>query len=159
MKPITTFTDDIETRASLSRLQIPMSYNQGLGILPAQPAEEYSQSRALRFDTGICRLPVGVESANVTNPDGVPVVVLAMRPNHFVRSSRFDAAVRGNHVVVSTAYPAERTMIAVDVRHPQGTARLVGGAVYDDKSNGTHRLKADWKPLLRPLRSVPTQGF
>ena len=59
-------------------------------------------------------------------------MVLAMRANHFLRPSGFDGPVSRNDVVVAATDPAKRAVVAVNVRHPEGTARLVGGAVYDD---------------------------
>lgn len=62
-------------------------------------------------------LAVGSQAADVAYPDGMPVMVLAMRPDHLFGSSRLDGAVSRNHVVVAAAYLSERTVVAVNVRH------------------------------------------
>lgn len=112
-----------------------------------QITEQLSQRNLLCIGTGIAgSLAVTGKPSHIRYADGVPVMVLAVRPNHFFRSSRLDSPVRRNYVVVAAAHPTERTVIAVDIRHPKGTARPIGGAVHNNKSNGTHRLKADWRP-------------
>ena len=58
------------------------------------------------------------------------VMVLAVPPP-LPQAARLNGAVSRNHVVVAAALPTQRTKIAVDVRHPKGTARPIGGAMHD----------------------------
>lgn len=73
------------------------------------------------------------------------VMVLAMRTSFGFIPSCFDGSVCRNHVVIPTAFPAQRTVIAVDVFQAEGTARPIGGTVHDDKCDGSHK----------PLPSAP----
>ena len=79
-------------------------------------------------------------------------MTFAMRPDHFFGSARFEDAVCGNHIMVAAAHPAERSVVAVDVRCPQGTARLVGRAVHDNQCDGSHKLLPSAPPAA-PLMS------
>ncbi len=124
----------------LLRIQVTMTHNQRLRITLMQILQQTSQRTLLRLGSGVAgSLAVSSKPSYVCHPDRVPVMVLAVRPHHFLWSSRLNGAVRRDNIMISTSAPSERTMIAVDVRHPKGTARPVGGAVHDNKSNSTHR--------------------
>lgn len=125
-------THDVEAGTSFSWLQILMGHDQGLGISPVELFQQRPQGDTLRFGSCVCWQAVGGQPANVTDTDRVAVMVLAMRANHFLRPSGFDGPVCRNDVVVAATDPAKRAVVAVNVRHPKGTARLVGGAVNDD---------------------------
>ena len=146
------FGNGIETRASLVRFQIPMPHNQGLRISTMQIFEQTAQGKALGFCPGVGRLTILGKSADITHPDGVSVMVLAVCPYHFFRSARFDRSIRGNHIVIATTYPIERTVIAVNVCHSKGTARLVGRAVHDNQRDCSHKLLPSAPPAA-PLMS------
>ena len=121
------------------RIQVTMTHNQRLRITLMQILQQTSQRTLLRRCSGVAgSLAVMGKPTHVSHPDRVSVMVLAVRPHHLFRPTRLNGAVGRNHIVVAAAYPSQRTMIAVDVRHPQGTARPVGGAVHDNKSNCTH---------------------
>lgn len=125
-----------------------------------QVSELFPQRSFLCIGTGVAgSLFVMGKSSHIRYADGVPVVVPTMRFYHFFRSAGFDRPIRRDHVMVAATHSAEGTVIVLDVRHPKCTARLVGGTVHNNKSNGTHRFKVGWRPLLRSLQSVPIQGF
>ena len=122
------------------RLQVTMTHNQRFRITLMQILQQTSQRTFLCLRTGIAgSLAVSSKPSHVSHPDGMPVMVFAVRSHHLLRSARLNGAVRRNHIVVATAYPTQRTMIAVDVRHPQGTARPISGAMHDNQSNLPHR--------------------
>ena len=124
----------------LHRLQVTMTHNQRFWITLMQILQQTSQRTLLRWCSGVAgSLAVTGKSTHVSHPDRVPVMVLAVRPHHPLWPTRLNGAVRRNHIVVAAPLPSQRTMIAVDVRHPQGTARPVGGAVHDNQSNLPHR--------------------
>ena len=137
---ISVFSDYIKPRTMrFPRIQVTMTHNQRFRITLMQILQQTSQRTLLRLGSGVAgSLAVMGKPTHVSHPDGVSVMVLAMRSHHLFRPSRLNGAVGRNHIVVAAAYPSQRTMIAVDVRHPQGTARPVGGAVHDNKSNCTH---------------------
>ena len=141
------------------RIQVTMTHNQRFRITGMQILQQTSQRTLLRWGSGVAgRLAVSSQSPYVSHPDGVSVMVLAVRPHHLLRPTRLNGAVRRNHVVVAASLPTERTMIAINVRHSQGTARLVGGAVHDNQGDCTHGLRTVVRQPLRPLQSIPTQS-
>ena len=124
------------------RLQVTMTHNQRFRITGMQLLQQTSQRMLLCLRSGVAgRLAVSSQSPYVSHPDGMPVMVLAMCPHHLLWPTRLNGAVCRNHVVVAATLPTERTMIAINVRHSQGTARLVGGAVHDNQGDCTHGLQ------------------
>ena len=85
-------------------------------------------------------LAVCSQSTDVAHANTVIVVVLAVSTHHLLRSSLLNCPVRGNHIMVSASLPAEGAMIAVDVRHPDGTARPICRAMHDNKCNFSHTI-------------------
>ena len=143
-----------------SRIQVTMTHNQRLRITGMQILQQTSQRTLLCLGSGVAgSLAVSSQSPYVSHPDGMPVMVLAVRPHHLLWPTRLNGAVRRNHVVVAASLPAERTMIAINVRHSQGTARPVGGAVHDNQGDRTHGLRTVVRQPLLPLRSIPTQSL
>ena len=125
-----------------SRIQVTMTHNQRFRITGMQILQQTSQRTLLRWGSGVAgSLAVSSQSPYVSHPDGMSVMMLAMRSYHLFRPTRLNGAIRRNHVVVAASLPTERTMIAVDVRHSQGTARLISGAVHDNQGDPTHGLQ------------------
>ena len=131
----------IKARTDLLRVQVPMSHNQGIGISPAKPFQQVAQGNALGIRSGVSRLSVLRQSADVTDSNGMTVMFFAMCSNHFFGSACFNSSIRRNHVVIPTALPAQRTMVTVDVRKAKGTARPIGGTVHNNQCNGSHNCK------------------
>ena len=121
------------------RFQVTMPHDQRLRITPMQFLQQASQRTLLRWCSGVAgSLAVSGQSPYISHPDRVPVMVLAVRPHHLFRPPHLNGAVRRNHIVVAAPLPSSGTMIAVDVRHPQGASRPVGGAMHDNQRNITH---------------------
>ena len=129
----------IKARTDLLRVQVPMSHNQGVGISPVKLLQQVAQGNALGIRPSVGRLSVLRQSADVTDSNRMPVMVLAMCPDHFFGPARFNSPVRRNDVMVTAAYPAQRAVVAVDVCHPKGTACPIGRTVHDNQCNGSHR--------------------
>ena len=146
------FGNGIETRASLVRFQVPMPYNQGLRVSTMQVFEQTAQGMTLGFCPGVGWLTILGKSADITHPNGVPVMILAMCPYHFFRSARFNRSICGNHIVIATTYLTKRTVVAINVCHSEGTARFVGGAVHDNQRDSSHKLLPSAPPAA-PLMS------
>ncbi len=120
-----------------------------------QLTEQLSQCRLLRIGTGVAgSLAVTGKPSHICHVDGVTVMVSAMRPCHLFRSSNLDGPVRGNDIVVSATCPTVGTVVAVDVRHAEGTARPVGVAVHDDQRNCPHKLP----PIMPPAALVKSNS-
>ena len=136
----------METWTGFLRIQVMMAYNQCLGITLMQLFNQFSQRSLLCFRSGVFRrCSAIIQSAYVAYTYTVAVVVLAMCSNQLFRASGFYRSVCRNHIVVTTALPAQSTMVAVNVLRSQGTARLVGRAVHDNQRNRSHK----------PLPSAP----
>ena len=141
------------------RLQVTMTHNQRLRMTGMQILQQTSQRTLLCLRSGVAgSLAVIGKPTHVSHPDRVPVMVFAMRPHHLFRPSHLNGTIGRNHIVVAASLPTERTMIAINVRHSQGTARLIGGAVHDNQGDCPHRLRTVVRQPLRPLRSIPTQS-
>ena len=142
-----------------SRLQVTMTHNQRFRITGMQILQQTSQRTLLRWGSGVAgSLAVMGKPTHVSHPDRVSVMVLAVRPHHLLRSASLNGAVSRNHVVVAAAYPTQRTMIAVDVRHSQGTARPIGGAVHDNQGDCSHGLRTSARQRHRQHRSESFQS-
>ena len=99
------------------------------------------QRTLLNLRSGVARsLAVGGKSSYIRHTDGMAVMVLAMRSNLRLWSPTLDGAVSRNHIVIPTASPTERTVVAVNVRHSQCAARTVGGAMHDNQSDRSHKM-------------------
>lgn len=116
-----------------------MSKNQSLRVTAVQFRKQPLQRILLRRSACVHgSLAVSSQPSDITHPDRMNVMVSAVRADNSLRPSNLDSAVSRNHIVITATLPSQAAMIAVDVRHPQGTARLVGGAVHDNQSNGSH---------------------
>ena len=105
-----------------------------------QVLQQTSQRKLLSLRPCVAgSLAVGGKASYVCHSDGMGVVVLAVGTDFLFGAPRLDGAIRWNDIVVAAAAPSEQAMIAVDVRHPQRTARPVGGAMHDNKSNLSHK--------------------
>ena len=143
-----------------------MTHNQRFRITPMQILQQTSQRTLLCWGSGVAgSLDVSSQSTHVSHPDGVWVMVailqqgiIAMRPYHRLRPTLLNRSVRRNHIVIPAAIPLPRTMISVNVRQAEGTARSVGGAVHDNQSDSPHRFRTVGRQRHPLLRSVPVQS-
>lgn len=141
------------------RLQVTMTHNQRLRITFMQILQQTVQRTLLCLGSGVAgSLAVMGKPTHVSHPDRVPVMVFAMRPHHLFRPSHLNGTIGRNHIVVAAAYPSQRTMIAVDVRHPQGTARPIGGAVHDNQGDCSHGLRTVARQRHRQRQSESFQS-
>ena len=148
------FSSDIETWAGFQRIQVMMTDNQCLGVTLPQMLNQFSQRCLLCFRPGVFRcLSVSIQSAYVAHPDTVRVMTLAVCSGQFFRTTGFYRSVCRDYVVVTTAVPAQRTMVAVNVHRPQGTARLVGRAVHDNQRDRSHKPPPSAPPAAPVISS------
>ena len=84
-------------------------------------------------------LAVGSQTADIANAYGVAVVVLAVGTHLFLRPAQLNRPVSGNDIMIPASLPAQRPVVAVNVRHADSTPRPVGGAMHDNQSNLTHK--------------------
>ena len=122
-------------------IKVRVSHYQCFRITFVQFTKQPLQRTLLCFRSGVARsLAVSGKSSDIRHTDGMAVMVLAMRSNLRLRSSTLDGTVNRNHIVISTASPTERTVVAVNVRHTQCAARTVCGAMHDYQSYCSHRM-------------------
>ena len=142
----------------LPRLQVTMTHNQRFRITLMQILQQLPQRTLLCLSTCVlwC-LAVCSQSADIAYTDTVLVVVLAVSTYHLLRSPLLYRPVCGNHIVVSATLPAEGAMIAVNVRHADGTPRPISGAMHDNKCNFSHTIQVLSHRLHRFHRSFCTR--
>ena len=144
---------DIETRTSLLRIQVPVPYDDGVGISPMKLFQQSAQGDTLSIRPSVHWLSVRRQPADVADSNRMAVMMPAMCSDHLFRSAGLDRPIRWNDIVIPAAYPAERTMVTVNVCHSEGTARPVGGAVHNNQSYGSHRLLPSAPPAAPVISS------
>ena len=132
---------DIKPRTTrFPRIQITMAHYQRLRITLMQVPQQFLQCPFLSLSASILwSLAVGGQSADIAYANGVAIMVLAVGALLFLGSSLFNRPVGRNDIVVSTSLPSEGTMIAVDIRHSQCAALLIGRAMHDNQCNLPHK--------------------
>ena len=120
-------------------IKVRVSHYQRFRITFMQFTKQPFQRTLLCIRSGVAKsLSVSGKSSYICHTDGMAVMILAMRSNLRLRSSTFDGTVSRNHIVIPTASPTERTVIAVNIRHSQCAVRLIGGAMHNNQGNRSH---------------------
>lgn len=132
--------DHIKSRAvGFPRIQIRMPYDQRSRVTNVKICQQLSQSHFLRLRACILRsLPVCSQTTDVTDSNRVRIVSSAMCAYRLLRPARLNRSVSRNHIVVATAFPAQRTVITIHIHHPEGTARPIGRAMHNDQRYCPH---------------------
>ena len=120
-------------------VKVGVSHYQRFRITLMQFTKQPFQRTLLCFRSCVARsLAVGGKSSYIRHTDGMAVMVLAMRSNLRLWSSTLNGTVNRNHIVIPTASPTERTVVAVNIRHSQCAARLIGGAMHNNQGYRSH---------------------
>ena len=107
-------------------IKVTMPHDKRPWITFMQILQQTSQRTLLCLRSGVARsLAVTGKTSNIRHPDRMSVMIFAMRPDLFLRTTTLNSAVSRNHIVISTPLPAQRAVVAVDVRHSQCAARLI----------------------------------
>ena len=132
--------DYIKSRAvGFPRIQVRMPYDQRSRVTNVQICQQLSQSHLLSLCTCILwSLPCCGQASDVTDPDGVGVVSSAVCSYPFLRPPHLNRAIGRNHIMVATAFPAQRSVVAIYIRHSEGTARPIGRAMHNDQRDLSH---------------------
>lgn len=132
--------DHIKSRAvGFPRIQIRMPYDQRSRVTNVQICQQSPQSHFLRLRACILRsLPVCSQTTDVTDPNRVRIVSSAVCAYRLLRPARLNRSVSRNHIMVATAFPAQRTVITIHIHHPEGTARPIGRAMHNDQRDLPH---------------------
>ena len=108
-------------------IKVRVSYYQRFRITLMQFTKQPYQRTLLCFRPCVARsLAIAGKSSYIRYTNRMAVMISTMRSNALLRSSSLDDPVGRNHIVIPTASPTERTMIAVNIRHSQCAARLIG---------------------------------
>lgn len=119
-------------------IKVRVSHYQRFRITFMQFTKQPFQRTLLRFRSCVARgLAVSGKSSYICHTDGMAVMILAMRSNLRLWSSTLNGTVNRNHIVIPTASPTERTVVAVNIRHSQCATRLIGGAMHNNQ--GEHK--------------------
>lgn len=151
------FAHDIKSRTvRLFWGKVAMPHYQCLGIAVVQRGKQLCKRTLLLRCAGVLRsLAISGETAHVAHPDGMAVMVMAVRPDNSFRTSLLHSSVSGYDIVVATAFPPEPPVVMVDVPHSDGTAHLAGGTVHDNQSDGSHKLP----PIIPPAAPVTSSSI
>ena len=118
-----------------------MPHNQRLRITLMQLLQQHPQRTLLCLSASVLwSLAVGSQTADIAYPDAVVVMVLAVGTLHLLRPSLLNRPVRRNDIVIPTSLLSEGTVVAVNVRHPQCAALLVGRAMHDNHRYFPHKM-------------------
>ena len=83
-------------------------------------------------------LAVTGKTSYICNTNRMSVMILAMRTDLRLRSTPFNSAVGRNNIMISTTIPAQRAVVAVNVRHSQCAASAVSAAMHNNQSYRSH---------------------
>ena len=122
-------------------IKVTMPHDKRPWITFMQILQQTSQRTLLCLRSGVAMsLAVTGKTSNIRHPDRMSVMISAMRPDLFLRTSTLNSAVSRNHIVISTPLPAQRAVVAVDIRHSDSAARLIGGAMHYNQGYRSHKI-------------------
>ena len=135
---------DIKPRAiRFLWIKVTVSYYQRFRITLMQFTKQPFQRTLLCFRSGVTRsLAVTGKTSYICNTNRMSVMVLAMRTDLRLRSTPFNSAVGRNNIMISTTLPAQRAVVAVNVRHSQCAASAVSAAMHNNQSYRSHTQMA-----------------
>lgn len=127
----------VETRTSLAgELVVPV--DSSLGIFLLQLFDEGFHGSLLLGRTGVFRLAVLRQTADVADTDAYKIVTSAVGAYFFYRTAHVDAAVTINYKMIADAEKATISMPAVDVGYGVITTFLGRATMNDDFLDFTH---------------------
>ena len=120
-------------------IKVTVSYYQRFRITLMQFTKQPFQRTLLCFRSGVTRsLAVTGKTSYICNTNRMSVMILAMRTDLRLRSTPFNSAVGRNNIMISTTLPAQRAVVAVNVRHSQCAASAVSAAMHNNQSYRSH---------------------
>lgn len=121
-------------------IKVTVSYYQRFRITLMQFTKQPFQRTLLCFRSGVTRsLAVTGKTSYICNTNRMSVMILAMRTDLRLRSTPFNSAVGRNNIMISTTLPAQRAVVAVNVRHSQCAASAVSAAMHNNQSYRSHK--------------------
>ena len=90
------------------RIKVTMPHDKRLRILLMQSLQQCSQRTLLSLRSCVARsLAVTGKTSYIRHPDRMSVMIFAMRPDLFLRTSTLNSAVSRNHIMISTTLPTQ----------------------------------------------------
>ena len=86
--------------------EVAVPENLRAGVIVLQAPEEVEQGVLLGWRPGVVGLTVGIETAFVTDADGVGVIALGMDPRYIFGTGLVELAVLGDVIMVADTRPA-----------------------------------------------------
>ena len=121
-------------------IKVTVSYYQRFRISLMQFTKQPFQRTLLCLRSGVTRsLAVTGKTSYICNTNRMSVMILAMRTDLRLRSTPFNSAVGRNNIMISTTLPAQRAVVAVNVRHSQCAASAVSAAMHNNQSYRSHK--------------------
>ena len=121
-------------------IKVTVSYYQRFRITLMQFTKQPFQRTLLCLRSGVTRsLAVTGKTSYICNTNRMSVMILAMRTDLRLRSTPFNSAVGRNNIMISTTLPAQRAVVAVNVRHSQCAASAVSAAMHNNQSYRSHK--------------------
>ena len=133
-----------------------VSHDERLREHPLQLAHERQEARLLFQRTRVLGKAPAVQSALVADAYAVAVVVAAVRPHLFQRSSAVDVTVAGDVEVIADVLESPvADVILPALLETKAPPLRGGGAMDDDQRHGSHTCTHDEMPNT-PARAVAT---
>ena len=122
----------------MDAFEFTVAHNLGIGVVDLQRAEQGDEGCTLSRGTGIGRATTVIETAFVTDTNGVGIVMPGMSTDHLFGTSDMKLAITGDVVVVATAVPAFGTVHVVEHLERQVLVRSRGRTVNNNKVYSSH---------------------
>lgn len=108
-----------------------MAVEGGCGKLLLELFHQTAELLPLGRRTRILRIAIRIQSADIADPDRLPIVVLAMRPLLFQRTAPFDRTIQQDDKMVTDTVVGDGPMPTVDVGSGE-VLTLAGRTTMDD---------------------------
>ena len=130
---------DGEGRAGfVDTLEFAMANDQGIGVVYFKRTEQREESLLLGRGSGVFGNAFGIESALVTDADGVGVIMAGVGSYHLLRATEVELTVAGNVVVVAAAFPAAGLVHLVELFQRQVLVWAARSTVNHNKVYSSH---------------------
>ena len=134
------FFHRIKAWTSFHGIQIMMSHNQHFWKLPSQLSQQSKQSPFLLQCARILRLSVRIQSAFITNTYRMGIMIPAMCPDLFKRSSSVDFSVLCDiEMIPDVAEPTMADMVQTTGFRRKGFPLRRSTAMNDNQCDRSHR--------------------
>ena len=122
----------------MDSLELPMAYDFGIGVIDFQRAEQGDEGCTLSRGAGVGRATTVIETALVTDADGMGIVMPGVSTDHLFWAADVELAVAGDVVVVAAAVPAFGTVHVVEHLESDVLVRAGGCTVNNKQIYSTH---------------------